>query len=255
MTSTQVTSDPDPYIHHLERHRSMWERKPAVRALYRYWYKMIVNSLAELAPTVEIGCGCGNFKEYYPDAVATDAFETPWCEQVVDACSLPYGAASIGNLVLCDVLHHVPAPLKFFSEASRVLATGGRIVIIEPLITPWSWPIYRYCHHEPFDLGADLFSGQPQPGSDSSDYANSATATILFHKQYQDFAERFPEFRRVRQRPFACVIYPMTGGFQKFCLVPAFAVVPLSRVEDLLISRCGFSFLAMRILVVLEKTK
>ncbi len=253
MMAAKETTNTVPYIHHLQRHRRMWEKKPAVRALYHYWYRMVVNHLAGLSPSVELGCGCGNFKEFCPEVIATDSFETPWCDQVADACDLPFDDASVGNLILFDVLHHLPAPLEFFSEASRVLKGGGRVVIVEPFITLWSRVIYGCFHHEPLDLGVDFFGGERRPVSEPSSYANSATATILFQKQYAEFARRFPKLKPVHQRAFSWLVYPMTAGFRRFCLLPAFAVVPLSRLEDFLVCRMRLTFLAMRILIVLEK--
>ncbi len=255
MDRTETIAETHPYMQHLRRHRRMWEKKAAVRALYRRWYAMIVRQLSQKSPTVELGCGCGNFKEYYPQAVATDGFVTPWCDQVADACDLPFDDASIGNLVLFDVLHHIPAPPAFFEQARRVLVPGGRVVIAEPAITCLSSVIYRYFHHEPVDLGADLLTDRPAEDADSSDYANSATATILFHKRLDDFTGRFPSLRLVHRRWFSSLSYPMVGGFRKFCLLPAFAVGPLNSVEDFLIHRLKLRALAMRMLVVLEKNQ
>jgi hypothetical protein len=60
----------------------------------------------------------------------------------------------------------------FFAEASRILAPGGRLALIEPWVTPLSFVVYRYFHQEdcveppdpwsPFAGGAggkDLFEG------------------------------------------------------------------------------------------------
>ena len=106
--------------------------------VYRYWYAKIVSELSRHRPIIELGCGCGNFKQFCPEAVSTDVFATPWCEQVVDAQHMPFEDASVGNLVLVDVLHHVPTPLNVIGEANRVLTGGGRMIILEPYISLWS---------------------------------------------------------------------------------------------------------------------
>ena len=79
----------------------------------------------------------------------------PWHDGEASAEALPFEAGSIGALVLFDVLHHLPSPRKFFDEAVRVLAPGGRIVMCEPYISPVSYPVYKFLHEEPLDLGAD----------------------------------------------------------------------------------------------------
>jgi len=73
----------------------------------------------------------------------------------VSAEAMPYADASLGALVLFDVLHHVPAPRRFFAEATRVLRPGGRVVLCEPYIGPLSYPVYKLAHEEPVDMGVD----------------------------------------------------------------------------------------------------
>lgn len=239
------------YLGQLRRQREMWETKPAVRAQYHYWYEMIAGQMADLSPSVELGCGCGNFKAFRPDVIATDAIATPWCDQVVDACRMPFDDGSVGNLILFDVLHHIPEPLQVLQEASRVLRPHGRIIIVEPLLTCWSRIVYRF-HHEPFDESSDLLSPSDRPVR-SADYANGATATILFDIRRDELLQRTRGLRWVSRRDFSFVAYPLTGGFQPFCLIPARTVKTVSRIEDFVISRMGCRFLALRTMVVLEK--
>ena len=121
----------------LEIQREAWERRPLVRELYEGWYRRIAGELAPGgAPTVEIGCGIGTLKESIPEVIATDVVETPWTDQVVDASSLTYGDAELSNLVMVDVLHHLSEPIRFLNEARRVLAPGGRVVMVEPYCSP-----------------------------------------------------------------------------------------------------------------------
>ena len=253
LVGTPTPPNPDgTYLRHLQRHRRMWECKSAVRAQYRRWYRMIADQMTDLSPSIELGCGCGNFKAFRPDVTATDIMLTPWCDRVADARRMPFVDDSVGNLVLFDVLHHVPNPLQVFREASRVLRPGGRIIVVEPLLTGWSRIVYHF-HHEAFDDRSDLFNEPAGCAPLPADYANAATATILFQKCRREFMRSVPGLRWVLRRDFSCLAYPLTGGFQSFCLMPAFAVEPLCRVEDFLISRMRCRFLALRTMVVLEK--
>ncbi|HOW72348.1 MAG TPA: class I SAM-dependent methyltransferase [Phycisphaerae bacterium] len=240
-----------PYLDRLRRHRRMWDSKPAVRAQYRYWYRLVTAQLANLSPSIELGCGCGNFKGCYPEVLATDAMPTPWCDRVVDACHMNFEDDSVGNLVMFDVLHHIPEPLRVFEEASRVLRPSGRIVVVEPLLTAWSRIVYRF-HHESIDETSDLFN-VPAPPPSSADYANAATATLFFHRHREAFLQHVPRLRWVSDQAFSCLAYPLTGGFRPFCLIPACAVNALSRAEGFVISRWRCRFLALRTLIVLEK--
>jgi SAM-dependent methyltransferase len=55
----------------------------------------------------------------------------------------PFAAASFDNIATFDVLHHLERPRLFFQEAERVLRLGGRIVMVEPAITPLNGLFYR----------------------------------------------------------------------------------------------------------------
>ena len=54
-----------------------------------------------------------------------------------------------------DVIHHLARPAAFFSEAARVLGPGGRLAVVEPWVTPFSFPIYRWLHQEGCRLDLD----------------------------------------------------------------------------------------------------
>jgi len=51
---------------------------------------------------------------------------------VAAAARLPFGDGSFDFVLIRDVLHHVPDPTGVIAEAHRVLAPGGRLVVIEP---------------------------------------------------------------------------------------------------------------------------
>ena len=118
---------PDTLLETLRRHEVAWESKAVLRRVYREWHAMIAARLAAVdGPTVELGSGIGRLAEVVPGLIRTDVQPTPWAEAVVDAEHLPYAEASVANLVLVDVFHHLARPARFLDEASRVLAPGGR---------------------------------------------------------------------------------------------------------------------------------
>jgi len=250
---TEITSSLADYMRHLERHDQMWQRKASVRAVYRCWYAKIVSELSRHRPIIELGCGCGNFKQFCPEAVSTDVFATPWCEQVVDAQHMPFEDASVGNLVLVDVLHHVPTPLNVIGEANRVLTGGGRMIILEPYISLWSRFVYHQFHHESYNLSSDLIGNKEVLPSALSDYSNMATSNILFERCRAQLEPRLGDLKCVLQRHTSVLAYPLTGGFSSPSLIPGWAVAPLSRAEDVIFGALMPRWTAMRMFVVLEK--
>ncbi len=234
----------------LVRHRATWQQKPILQILYTDWYREMVTHLIP-GPTLELGGGSGNLKEFAPDVICTDLVKAPWLDAVADGQALPFANGSLANLVLFDVLHHLENVRLFFDEAVRVLRAGGRIVLMDPYISWVSWPVYRFLHPEPVDLSQDPFQVRsPDPARRPFD-ANQAVATLLFERMFDRFQRLYPHFRRLVHRRLAFFAYPLSGGFEHSSMLPAFLVRPLLRLERVLqpLDRV----LAFRLLVVLEK--
>ena len=232
-------------------HGRRWREKPVLRDIYLDLYRRMA---AELSPgkTLEIGGGAGIFKEFAPGVVTTDILEAPWLDLVADAQFLPVGPATFDNVVMFDVLHHIEFPRRFFAEASRVLRAGGRIIMVEPAITPLSWPFYHWLHPEPVDLAADpLCDGSPESTRDAFD-ANQAIPSRLVGRDRTRFLAAFPDFTIRRCDWLSLIAYPLSGGFQRWCLIPRSLVAPLLWFEDRLAPLIGRYF-GFRLLIVIEK--
>jgi SAM-dependent methyltransferase len=138
----------------LHEHRQIWAAKPALRAAYEVWFDALLEGLAPGARVLEIGAGPGLLRDHArsrrPDVtwVSSDLLRTPWNDVAADAHRLPVRAAAVDRVVGLDVLHHLAAPRDFLSEAARVTAPGGQLRLLEPWVTPFSFPIYRWLHEE-----------------------------------------------------------------------------------------------------------
>ena len=100
--------------------------------------------------------------------VSTDILPAPWLKVLADAQRLPFAAASLDNIAMFDVLHHLDRPRIFLQEAERVLRRGGRIVMVEPAITPLRCLFYRNFYPEPVIMSADpLLDGTLDPMPDA----------------------------------------------------------------------------------------
>jgi SAM-dependent methyltransferase len=235
----------------LQAHRQAWEQRPLLRSLYNGWYARIEAELAAGPErTVEIGAGIGSFKDYRPATVATDVVASDWTDEVADAEELPYEDGSIANLVLVDVLHHVPRPARFFEEAARVLRDGGRIVMLEPYCSPVSTFFYKRFHHEQTDLSVDPL-GDPALSSDAPWDSNQALATLVFWRDLERFRALRPELAVRRRERLAFIAYPLSGGFTKRPLLPYALARPVALLERTL--AFAAPLLAFRCLVTVER--
>lgn len=236
-----------------ERHRHAWRGNEALRTLYARWYERVRRELppAELGPWIELGSGPGFGREFIPEMLLTDLVQAPWHDRQVDAQALPFGDASVGALVLFDVLHHLPAPARFFAEAQRVLRPRGRIVLCEPYMSLLSYRIYRHLHEEGADLRADPFG--EQKGEDKDPFAsNQAIPTLLFQREAAELVRRFPALRLASLEHLAGPSYAASGGFSRGPLLPGPLWRALLAVEEHL-PRGLFRHLGFRLLAVVER--
>lgn len=235
----------------IAEHGRQWRKKPAVRDIYVDLYRRMA-ALRASGPTLEIGGGSGIFKEFAPDTLSTDILPAPWLDLVADAQTLPFKDASFSNIVMFDVLHHIEYPRKFIAEASRTLRPGGRVIMVEPGISPLSWPFYHFIHPEPVRMGEDpLRDGAPDPARDPFD-ANQAIPTLMFGRHEKNFASIFPEFSVAHKQWLSLFAYPLSGGFKPWSLIPHALVQPVLKLEDKLAPLLG-PLMGFRLLVVLEK--
>lgn len=235
----------------LTQQESVWRERPLVRALYHGWFDEIAARLSPVpGRSIELGSGISRLHDRVPDVETTDVEATPWADHVADAERLPYGDAEVANLVLVDVFHHLGRPVRFLDEAVRVLATGGRIVIVDPYCSPVSAALYRRFHHERTDLRADPFADDRQVGS-SALSSNQARATLAFFRAASELHARWPELRTLERRRLAMLAYPLSGGFTGRRLVPDRLGLLVARLEPLL--AWAAPLLAFRCLVVLER--
>jgi SAM-dependent methyltransferase len=243
-----LRGDPSP-----AEQRAIWETKPVLRAVYQEYFREI-DGARGTGPTIEIGAGAAVLQGMVPEVWSTDVVPSPFVDAVADAQALPFATGSIGNVVGLDVLHHIEFPDRFFGEASRVLRSGGRIVLMEPAITPLSRVFFTWFHPEPVDLRADpLATGERDPARRPFD-ANQAIPTLLAGPHRDRLHRRHPDLRVTTARRLSFVAYPLSGGFRPWSLVPRRLVDPLLRAERRLPEVAG-RLAAFRLLLVIEKRR
>jgi SAM-dependent methyltransferase len=170
----------------LEEHHRVWRRKAVLRRVYREeFFARLLQARRPGGVSVEVGGGPGFLKEICPELVSTDVVWTGWHDVVADAHALPFRSGSVSNVVGLDVLHHLERPMAFLREAERVLVLGGRLILIEPWITPLSYVVYRFLHQEDCDLIANPLSGRAlrRHGAKKPFDGNQAVPYLLFRRR------------------------------------------------------------------------
>jgi len=228
-----------------ELRRKVIESKPFLRKIYHDWYTRIATHIPPGPQfALELGSGAGFFSDYLPGLIRSEIFLASRIDVVLDGQSLPFADSSLRGIVMTDVLHHVPDCQAFFSEASRCLSPGGRIVMIEPWVTRWATFVYTHLHHEPFRPDSPDWTF---PSSGPLSGANGAIPWIVFQRDYPRFRRQFPTLHVSRIEPLMPFRYLVSGGVSMQSLVPAFSYSLWAGIERL------FRGSAMFALVVVEK--
>jgi len=235
----------------LQRHRKAWAAKPALRQVYKNYFREIMRLCGPTRPIVEIGSGCGLFREFYPEVIATDIAPTEWTDLTCDASALPFTHASIGNIVLIDVFHHLGDPHSFLREAARSLRPGGRVVMLEPWTSLAGYLLYRYVHHETADYKIDPAHPFP-PGKDAFT-GNAALPRMYFdhwHSCPEGYLDRLGlRLRCLRRLP--AINWLLSGGFQRFGIAQRSRLNWMNALDRM--CEPFARWMALRVFIVIEK--
>jgi SAM-dependent methyltransferase len=201
--------------------RQIVRDKPFLYRIYREWYTSIAQALPSGAgPTLELGSGAGFLEEFVPDLITSDIFPCKGNRLVLDGQQLPFGDGVLRGIAMTDVLHHIPQPRRFFTEAARCLRPGGVLVMIEPWVSPWSTRVYRSLHHEPFRPDSAEWEF-PSTGPLSG--ANGAMPWIIFHRDRARFEKEFPALQVRSVTPMMPFRYLVSGGVSMRALSPGWS--------------------------------
>ena len=237
----------DPRTTYLRR--QIIQEKTFLKKIYEEWYQTIAKCLPPGDGAVlELGAGAGFMSDFVPELIASEIFYCPNIQMVSSGLSLPLAARSLRGIVMTDVLHHMPQPRLFFTEAARCVRPGGVIAMIEPWVSPWSRFVYTHLHHEPFQPEAvswELPTGGPLSG------ANDALPWIILARDRQKFEQEFPQWQVEQIKPMMPFTYLLSGGISLRALVPGWSFVFCRQIESAL--DCWRHRLAMFAAIVLRR--
>jgi SAM-dependent methyltransferase len=226
---TAAAHDPDA-AEATEAHREYIRRKSFLRRIYLEHYRFFASEISGLPAgiAVELGSGGGFLRDVIPEVLTTDVVPLSTVQAVVSATALPFRDGSVRAILMINVLHHVQDPERFFAEATRCLAPGGKIVMVEPADTPFSRFVYTRFHHERFD--PDM-PGWRLPAGGRLSSANDALPGIIFERDRELFRSRFPELSVERFEHIMPISYILSGGVKPWALLPGAAYPVVRAIE------------------------
>lgn len=234
-----------------EKNKKIWNSKKVLRVIYKHFYSIIDNQCTN-GNILEVGSGIGNFNIEGRSIIKTDITYSNDTDFVSDAYSLPFQDSTFDNIVLIDVLHHLDCPINFLKEASRVLTPNGRLIMLEPGVTPISWLFYKFMHHEDTDMKWVPNKNYITNPKKDPYHGNQAIPTLIFNKFNSTLNSL--NFSIIYKKWLSLFAYPLSGGYQKWTLIPSSLVRVLLKIENYLLPLLG-SAMAFRIIVVVENNK
>lgn len=183
---------------------------------------------SEPGEVLELGSGGGYCARFIPGLITSDVVPCSGAQVVVDAHRLPFANESMRAIVMTNVMHHMHDVSRFFAEACRCVRPEGRILMIEPWVTPLSRFVYSHFHHEPFhpEAGDWWF-----PSSGPLSGANVAIPWIVFFRDRAKFERDFPKLVIEQIRPFLPFRYLVSGGVAMRSLMPGFTHFAWAELE------------------------
>ena len=216
-------------------HRRVLDGKPMLREVFREDHELLMaidrrtfGSTPGLR--VELGAGVAPVSMTFPEVLATDVVNGPGLDRVLDAQAMDLADGSVRALFGQNCFHHFPDPRRFLTEAERVLAPGGGVVLIEPYHGPAASLLYRHLFaSEGFDK--HMRSWQTAVGGSMSG-ANQALSYVVFVRDRVTFEEALPGLELVESRPLDnWVRYLLSGGLNFRQLVPSRSAGVLKALE------------------------
>jgi SAM-dependent methyltransferase len=214
-------------------HAELIRRKTFLHRIYEHYYREFVFE-AESCPRglrVEVGSGGGFLDHLLPGVIRTDIRHGARVDLLASADALPIRAGSVSCIFGLDVLHHMRSPLHFLKECARVLVQDGRLVLIEPFVSPCSRIIYRYLHHEDFRPDREEW-GQDSAGVLSN--ADAALSWVVLVRDRHRLEHLVPDLVFEKLRPHTISLYLLSGGLTFPALAPAALYPWVARLENAL---------------------
>lgn len=230
--------------------RRIWANKPQIRLVYQRWTKLMVSYLPS-GTILEVGSGSGLLKNFWPDVILSDVIKLPWIDRIIDCMKMPFGEGELGGIVSFDLLHHVANPHEFLEESARVLKPGGRILLMEPYITPVSHIFYKMLHFEDINFKVYHEGLCNQQGKSDPWQGNLAMANIVFDRELSQWGRLHPNLKILKKQKLSFLDFQFAAGFRDHAYLPHGLFKHLVKIDDYLGWLMGL--IGFRVFVVLEK--
>ena len=142
-------------------------------------------------------------------------------------------------------------PVKAIAEACRVVRPGGRVIIVEPYISYFSFLIYKMFHNEQTTWNYKISSDGSVTSSTASEGEQATLQSIFYDDIWIRCIKRLAKKELKFQRSyFSPISFFATGGLSNPLPVPAVLISIIIRLEKLLPDRILYFISARQMLII-----
>lgn len=227
---------------------------PSIRNYLKTLYARVENEIKLNGKYLEIGAGAGISKDFLMEyAIERTDFMVSEDTDIrgnVDAHNLPYKNDEFDGVLLFDALHHFVMPLDAMKECLRVTKPGGKVILIEPYVSLFSYPIYKFFHFEKTSwiYRLDSSDGAPSDPEQGDQGISKAVLKLLKNSKTQHLMG-ISGWNYSLITPFS---FFLTGGATSPLKIPA-SIIKLALIIENRIPKVVMKFIAARIFIVIGK--
>jgi len=207
---------------------------------------------------IEFGAGSGFSKEFIKvdNLRMTDYAEYDWLdEKQIDALNTPYKENSFDFIVSSNMIHHIPYPLRYLKEMSRILKPDGKLLIQDVNASVMLKIILRLMKHEGYSYNHDVFDVKDIcTKKDDLWSGNNAIPNLLFD-DIKKFNNKINFFKVLKTDFSEFLLFLNSGGVVSktfFIPLPVSILKLIKQIDLILCSYCPRLFALQRRIVLLN---
>ena len=174
----------------------------------------------------------------------------------IDAQNTGFKNDEFDFVIASNMIHHLPYPLKFFSEMHRILKKGGKLIIFDAHCSILLQLVLILMKHEGFDFTKNVWS-LDEPSTDDKDLwsGNSAIPYLIFNDK-KIFREKLgSKFNLKHLKLCECLLFLNSGGVtsKTFYIPLNFFFLKIIKYIDITLSLNFPKLFSLAYKIVLEK--
>ncbi len=227
-----------------------------LKRLIKNRFEWMNDYIGQDAVGVEVGCGTGVSKDYIKakEYLVSDFADHAWLDlKNVDALNTGFENSSFDFVVSSNMVHHVPYPVRFFEEMSRILKPGGVLLIQEINASFFMRILLRLMRHEGYSFEVDVFN-RDLVCTDPNDLwsANCAIPNLLFDDESR-FHSNVSQFRIEHKSFSEFFTFINSGGViakTAFVPLPVWGLKIIEKIDGILANTLPSVFALQRQIVL-----